>query len=272
MIKKIRYGKKEFTKTFIGIVLILFVVRLIFPSLTHDKFVNTRASQPAVAQTDTVIQHAIKADSLLEAVHELPQDLSGKPSGRKHRILSVSSFDRTFPDLNDVQLATAEKIGIKPLDNRAETAKANYEKLVYAGSSPYYAVKKLHNSIPYLIPRAQLLLNHIGRTFIDSLMIKNIRPSKIIVTSFTRTEEDIKNLQRYNPNATDKSCHCRGTTFDISYSKYAAIHDPDSIALLQTRDDTLKWVLSEVLRDLRQEGLCYIKYEVKQGCFHITVR
>ena len=73
MIKKIRYGKKEFIKTFIGIVLILFVVRLIFPSLTHDKFVNTRASQPAVAQTDTVIQHAIKADSLLEAVHAFAQ-------------------------------------------------------------------------------------------------------------------------------------------------------------------------------------------------------
>jgi len=272
MIKKFRYGKKEFIKTFIGIVLILFVSRLLFPSLTRNKFINLQASQPSVTQTDSIIQHAFMADSLLEAAHKLPRDLSGNPSGRKHRILSVSSFDRTFPDLNDVQLATADKIGIKPLDNRAETAKVNYEKLVYAGSSPYYTVKKLHNSIPYLIPRAQLLLNHIGRTFIDSLMIKDIRPSKIIVTSFTRTEEDIKSLQRYNPNATDKSCHCRGTTFDISYSKYAAINDPDSMALPQTRDDTLKWVLSEVLRDMRQQGLCYVKYEVKQGCFHITVR
>jgi hypothetical protein len=38
------------------------------------------------------------------------------------------------------------------------------------------------------------------------------------------------------------------------------------------RDDTLKFVLSEVLRDIRQEERCFIKYEVKQGCFHMTVR
>lgn len=37
------------------------------------------------------------------------------------------------------------------------------------------------------------------------------------------------------------------------------------------RNDTLKWVLSEVLRDFREQGRCYVKYEVKQGCFHMTV-
>jgi hypothetical protein len=31
-------------------------------------------------------------------------------------------------------------------------------------------------------------------------------------------------------------------------------------------------VLAEVLRDAREAGHCYIKYEVKQGCFHITAR
>ena len=36
--------------------------------------------------------------------------------------------------------------------------------------------------------------------------------------------------------------------------------------------DTLKWVLSEVLKDLRKQGRCHIKYEKRQGCFHITVR
>ena len=40
----------------------------------------------------------------------------------------------------------------------------------------------------------------------------------------------------------------------------------------QVRNDTLKWVLAEVLRDMRESGRCYVKYEVKQGCFHITVR
>jgi hypothetical protein len=27
-----------------------------------------------------------------------------------------------------------------------------------------------------------------------------------------------------------------------------------------------------VLRDFREAGRCYVKYEVKQGCFHITTR
>jgi len=31
-------------------------------------------------------------------------------------------------------------------------------------------------------------------------------------------------------------------------------------------------VLSEVLNDMRQNKRCYVKYEVKQGCYHITVR
>ena len=38
------------------------------------------------------------------------------------------------------------------------------------------------------------------------------------------------------------------------------------------RNDTLKWVLSEVLRDMREAKRCYVKYEVKQGCFHLTAR
>lgn len=38
------------------------------------------------------------------------------------------------------------------------------------------------------------------------------------------------------------------------------------------REILMKRALGEVLRDLRYEGRCFVKYEVKQGCFHITVR
>ena len=36
--------------------------------------------------------------------------------------------------------------------------------------------------------------------------------------------------------------------------------------------DKLKSVLAEVLQDLRKQKKCYVRYEFKQGCFHITVR
>ena len=50
------------------------------------------------------------------------------------------------------------------------------------------------------------------------------------------------------------------------------VQDPDSAPVRPVRNDTLKWVLSEVLNDARKQGLCYVKYERKQGCYHITVR
>ena len=57
----------------------------------------------------------------------------------------------------------------------------------------------------------------------------------------------------------------------MCYTRYKTVQDPDGPARRQVRNDTLKWVLSEVLNDIRLQKRCYVKYEVKQGCFHITV-
>lgn len=263
-----QFGKKAFVKTFFGIVLLLFIAKTLHPLFQHAPL--AREKQASIL--DSIQQQALFVDSILEGAHCLPHDLEHKAKGSKHRILSVPNFDRTFPDLNDVQLATANKIGLPPLKNREEASQYKCSKLVYAGKSPFYHVADLHHSIPYLVPRAQLLLNHIARSFIDSLMVKHIPPSIIHVTSLTRTEADVTKLQRINGNASSQSCHCRGTTFDISYIKFHPIQDPDGAPVRQVRDDTLMWVLSEVLRDEREKGLCYIKYEKKQRCFHITVR
>ena len=102
--------------------------------------------------------------------------------------------------------------------------------------------------------------------------MKGVPFHKLIVTSVLRSQEDVVKLRRRNGNATENSCHLYGTTFDICYNRYKTVEDPDGPARRLVRNDTLKWVLSEVLRDKREEGRCYIKYEVKQGCFHMTVR
>ena len=36
--------------------------------------------------------------------------------------------------------------------------------------------------------------------------------------------------------------------------------------------ETFKRVLGRVLLDLKKQKKCYVKYEVKQRCFHITTR
>ena len=185
-------------------------------------------------------------------------------SPRKHPIRSVPNYLTTFPDSQAVQIVAANKWGVKPVQNR-EDAESRKRELVYVGESPYFHVDPLYSSIPYLVPRAALLLQDIGQAFYDSLYVKGVPLNQMIVTSVLRTMDDVVKLRRRNGNATENSCHLYGTTFDICYNRYHPV-------AREVRNDSLKWVLCEVLRDKRQENRCYVKYEVKQGCFHITVR
>lgn len=272
-------------------VLLLALVRVIFPGVAKPK---VAADSTLVAAKDSAASDASSAeisDASADADGNVAEDLkkdelsvmpdtvqSGKPSiffdknGRevKHRIFSVPHFGNTFPDQQDVQILAATKHGVKPVQNRLE-AENSKGKLVYVGSNPFFYVDKLNNSIPYLVPRASVLLQDIGRAYFDSLQIKGIPLHKIIVTSILRTKDDVAKLRTRNGNATENSCHLYGTTFDICYNRYKQIQTREQ-PRRQVQNDTLKWVFSEVLRDFRNKNRCYIKYEVKQGCFHITVK
>ena len=185
-------------------------------------------------------------------------------SQKHHPIRGVRNYKSEFPDSQSVQIQAAQKWGVRPVKDR-EDAEHRKKELVYMGESPYYHVDRLSSSIPYLVPRAALMLQDIGEAFFDSLYAKGLPLHQLIVTSVLRSMDDVAKLQRHNPNATEQSCHLYGTTIDICYNRYQPL-------TREVRNDTLKWVLSEVLRDKRNEGRCYIKYEVKQGCFHMTVR
>ena len=183
-------------------------------------------------------------------------------------IRGVVSYKRSFPDLNDKHLEVAKTVGIRPLEDREE-AESMKEKLTHITDNEFYVVDSLTHSIPYLVPRASALLDTIGSNFLDSLAAKGLNPNQVIVTSVLRTQSDVKRLRRRNGNASANSAHCFGATFDVSWKRFKKVEDEDGRPLQDVGSDTLKLVLSEVLRDLRQ---CYIKYELKQGCFHITAR
>lgn len=186
-------------------------------------------------------------------------------------IRGVVSYKRSFPDLNDKHLEVAKAVGIRPLEDREE-AESMKEKLTYITDNEFYVVDSLTHSIPYLVPRASALLDTIGSNFLDSLAAKGLNPNQVIVTSVLRTQSDVKRLRRRNGNASANSAHCFGATFDVSWKRFKKVEDEDGRPLQDVGSDTLKLVLSEVLRDLRQAEKCYIKYELKQGCFHITAR
>ncbi len=260
--------KSPFIKTFGIVVMVLALVRCAFPGIAGTEV------------TDTDNAGADRSPSQADEEVQMPETVSPSPLVTRnylkdgeapHPILSVPSYDNCFPDSNHVQLVAAKKWGVKPVKNRAEAEKRKSE-LVYAALSPYYTVDNLTSSIPYLVPRAAILLQDIGQAFYDSLQVKGIPLHRLLVTSMLRTRDDVTRLRRSNGNATEHSCHLYGTTFDISYVSFRTVEDPDGPRRRMVRDDSLKFVLSEVLNDMRQQGRCYIKYERRQSCYHMTVR
>lgn len=299
--------KNRYLMGFAAIVVLLALVRLLFPSVATPRVsaeeLENDSTQVELAGSKTDNKTSVSSESIakaakdsikqaeeikkrteepvkqpVEPVKAEPIPLS-KPSKFfnadgtlvKHRIWSVASYKEAFPDSQSVQYASARRWGVESVQNRQEAERRKRE-LVYVGSNPYFFVDKMNRSIPYLVPRAAVLLNDIGKAFFDSLQMKQVPLHKVIVTSVMRTKDDVDKLRNYNKNATENSCHLYGTTFDICYNRYKTVQDPDGPKRRQVQNDTLKWVLSEVLNDMRQNKRCYVKYEVKQGCYHITVR
>lgn len=182
------------------------------------------------------------------------------------RVANIN-FRREFNDFNDEHLEAARKIGVAAHDVDNILEDDILEKVVLLDDEEAYMVDKLTHSVPYLVPRAAELLSEIGRSFQDSLVAHLLPPYKLIVTSVLRTGKDVKKLGRRNINASKKSAHCYATTFDITYKRFHALSDEDDVAQIK-----LKLVLGEVLRDLKKQGRCLVKHEVKQACFHITAR
>lgn len=168
-------------------------------------------------------------------------------------------FGKDFAFINDVHLQAAIKLGIEPQDTREDLEKQR-SRLVELRDTRYYELLPLTSSSPYLVPRAADFLTALGRL----LQEYNGTTSRFYISSVLRTQEDVNKLGRINGNASKNSTHCYGTTIDITYSRFD-IHG-------HTTEGKLKEDLARALYDLQAKGYCYVKYEVKQPCFHVTVR
>lgn len=182
------------------------------------------------------------------------------------RTRSVGNLAEVFNDSNYVHWADAERIGITPISDTRSHWDAG-RPLVKVTSCADFYVEPLTHSKPYLVPEAAALLHEIGRRFNDTIQARGGGDYRIKVTSILRTPEGIARLKRSNKNAVDSSVHQLATTFDISYARFA----PFSDSIPRSATD-LKAVLAEVLYQLRDEGRCWVKYERRQPCFHISAR
>lgn len=170
-----------------------------------------------------------------------------------------------FRDSNYLHYAVAERIGIAPIspDTVVLPPKSH---LVPVKSSRNIYIDELRHSYPYLIPEAKELLEEIGQRFHDTLKSRGDSEYRLKVTSLLRTRQTVNRLRRVNRASTDSSAHLFGTTFDICYTYF-----PYTMGTHRSAGD-LKNLLAEILYDLRKENRCYVIFERKQGCFHITVR
>lgn len=182
------------------------------------------------------------------------------PVDEKHRHPKRRpNYSKDFNYLNDVHMSAARKLGIKPLETRDDLPKYK-DKLVELHETRYYKIDKLTQSVPYMVPKAADFLTDLGRLMQEY----NGTHSRFVITSVLRTQSDVKKLRRGNVNASENSTHCYATTIDITYNRF----DIQG----KTWEGKLKEDLAKALYDLQEQGYCYVKYEVKQPCFHITVR
>lgn len=189
------------------------------------------------------------------------------PGGIKMKINGLGgSLGRVFNDSNKFHIAVAEQGGISPLYSLRDVWR-EAPKLERLRTCEAYFLDDFTHSLPYLTPRAHELLTDIGLAFRDSLRSRGGGYYRVKVTSVLRTPSQVKRLRRRNRNAVDTSAHLYGTTFDISYLKFIC----DSTQIPRTQED-MKNLLGEVVEDMRRRERCYVKYERKQACYHITAR
>lgn len=232
----------------------------------HDGADNSRAPMThleimaALAHHDTVRAHN---------PHEARLDsMPGRDCLKmKINLLPGGTLGRTFNDSNYLHIAEAEAIGVRPITSLGGAWKAGARLERVITCEDYY-IDDLTHSMPYLVPEAKELLGTIGRAFRDSLAARGGGDYRVKVTSVLRTPRLVKRLRRRNRNAVDTSAHLYGTTFDISYAQFICNR---AGGVYRTQED-LKNLLGEVIWAQRDLGRCYVKYERKQACFHITAR
>lgn len=175
------------------------------------------------------------------------------------------TYKELFQDYNDVQIPHATRNGIEPIQNFHDAYHLRQPIVKIATCEAYY-LDSLSHSMPFLVPKAALLLEEIGCAFADSVKALGGSAYRIVVTSCTRSNHTVQKLLKVNRNASARSCHMFGTTFDLSWTHF----EPYNNDYLINNED-LKNILGHVLLDFQSKNRCTVLHERGQCCFHITV-
>ena len=220
--------------------------------------------EQVLEQTEKQVEEMIEEEE--EGAPEDDVDGTGESQAREIIYYTkLMSYGQVFNDVNDVHVEKAKAVGLRKIPDKRDDI--DFTRLVKVEDSDYLVIDDLRYSVPYLTKAAAAELNRIAVAFHDSLTRKQFPVYQLVCSSILRTEEDVARLKKSgNPNASDNSSHCYGTTFDITYTRYW--RDEETDEFMQPYE--LTKVLAEVLRDEKDAGRILVKYERKEHCFHIT--
>ena len=178
-------------------------------------------------------------------------------------------YSRKLNDRITDYAVRARLTGIRICEDEGDIRKmALTGQLARIRSGRRYIIEKMSHSYPYLTRDSKRLLNQISRRFRKKTKGDGLMGSRFIITSMTRTSENVKGLGRNNINSSENSPHLNGNAFDISYAKFSFI----KLNVTECDKWYMKEALAEVIWQLRNEKQCWATYERNQGCFHVVSR
>lgn len=206
--------------------------------------------------------------------------------------LGASEVAGLRQDLNATQIATARTLG-RRVSGEAEMERLRSEgRLVaLADSTPYWILRDMDHSVPYVTPDAHAMLLELGRRFHARLDRLRLPRYRMKVTSALRTDETQAKLRKINSYASQTvSAHEFGTTVDVSHERFAAPAEPgtsargapsavrpepmevemlDSIGVEHSR--VLQAELGRAIAEMRDGGALHVMMENRQPVYHMTV-
>ena len=256
-----------------------------------DDPAHERRTSDAAAETDATAEEIVTISEQERAAAEAKLQAQADSVDKKLRKipnLTRQEKTRLKRDVNAVQIARAKQLGITP-GASVETLTQSGRLVMLADTTPYWVVRDLTYSVPYVTPAAEAMLLEIGKRFHERLDSLDIPRYRLDITSVLRTPEKQSALRKANRNASRiVSAHEYGTTVDIAYRRYAPpeqdsidnipldaaarlVADSIMVDVGRERAAELQAVLGRVMAEMQREGLLMVRMERSQTVYHITV-
>lgn len=250
---------------------------------------NPDAPVPAMEPTNVsaVLGHNLDrleelADSIEAALRPVPLLTTAQASAL-----------RQYP--NARQLAAARRLGLEqPVSQEAMQRHLDEGRLVRLEDNAYWTVRPTQYGEPLVTPDAYALLVELGERFQARIAGYGLPPLRLEITSALRSADNQAALRRVNPNAArGESTHQYGTTVDVTYASFRAPQDSvtefelegalwleehlrrmERLAIETGASRMaleLRAILGHVLREMQDEGMVMVTYEVLQPVYHMTV-